>query len=63
MRHVSQRQSSLSLLNVCVSPSNDLFYTCIVHSHNPDKFIKKKVNYIRSYSSFNGYQTLLRLYE
>ena len=24
MRHVSQRQSSLSLFDVCISPSNDL---------------------------------------
>ena len=34
---VSQRQSKSCLLDVCISPSNYLLYTFIVHSHNPDK--------------------------
>ena len=29
MCHVAHRQSSLSLLYVCISSSNDLFYTCV----------------------------------
>ena len=64
MCQFSQRQmlSSLSLLYVCISHSNYLLYTCIVHkrhSHNPDMQVVLKMNCVRSCSFYSGYQTLL----
>ena len=49
MYHVSQRQSSIYLVDVCISPSNDLLYTCIVHeqhSHYPDKLFYRLIVFV-----------------
>ena len=65
MCHGAQRQSGLSLLDVRISSSSDLFYTCIraLTAQSQSRQVVLKMNCVRSCSFYSGYQTLLRLYE